>query len=127
MSTISLPDQRPVASPRGSGLFSCRCEPDGAGSVLLQLVGELDLSSEEELGASLRSAEDSGSVVIVDLTGLEFIDCASLGLLAEAGKRMKRAGKKLVLIGGSGQVDRLLVIAGEPRYAERVSADRHGN
>jgi anti-anti-sigma factor len=104
-------------------LFSCSCEPDGSGSVLLRLVGELDLASEEIFRAALRSAEDSGFVVLVDLTALDFIDCASLGRLAATATRMKQAGKKLILLGGSGQVDRLLVLAGEPRDAERRRHD----
>jgi anti-anti-sigma factor len=88
-------------------------------SVSLRLVGELDLASRDELRASLLAAEESAAVVSIDLTDLDFIDCAGLTVLHDAAARAVRSGRKLVLIGGSGQVQRVLDLTGWPASAER--------
>jgi hypothetical protein len=81
-------------------------------------------------------AEESATVVSIDLTNLEFIDCAGLAVLHDAAARAARSGRKLVLIGGSGHVQRVLDLTGWPASAERrrrapslelveTTADRH--
>lgn len=87
-------------------------------SASLRLTGELDLASRDELCASLLAAEESAAVVSIDLTDLDFIDCAGLAVLHDAAARAARSGRKLVLIGGSGQVQRVLDLTGWPASAE---------
>jgi anti-anti-sigma factor len=104
--------QSPAVQQGRYGPFRWRCEPDRGRSVSLRLLGELDLAGAAELGYALLAAEQSAVQISVDLTELEFIDCAAIGVLAEAAARATDRGKKLVLFGGSGQVGRVLELTG---------------
>jgi anti-anti-sigma factor len=53
----------------------------GRGQVVT-LSGELDAVEACAVGAALAAAAASNPRVVVDLTGLEFIDCCALGMLA---------------------------------------------
>lgn len=58
---------------------------------VLRLSGELDLATAEDLLITFRSASNHGSEVILDLSGLEFIDstgiCAFVTIANEASPR----------------------------------------
>ena len=58
------------------------------------------------------------STVSIDLQDLEFIDCAGLGAIVDAGER--RDGSRLILVRGSGQVDRVLRLTGLRERLEAV-------
>jgi anti-anti-sigma factor len=117
-SSSSSTDAPPVQGGR-CGPFGWHCEPAGAGSVSLRLRGELDLAGATELRYALLTAEQSAVHITVDLTELEFIDCAAIGVLTEAAVRASGRKKKLVLLGDSGQVQRVLELTGSPGGAER--------
>lgn len=54
-----------------------------ASSAVLALHGEADLATVEQLQAALDSTSQTGaSRLVLDWAGLEFIDCASLGVIA---------------------------------------------
>jgi anti-anti-sigma factor len=71
---------------------SSRC----AGRVVVALRGELDVMDAAELPRVL-SAAAPGSQVIVDLTGLAFMDCSSLSALLSARRQALQAGGDLLL------------------------------
>jgi anti-anti-sigma factor len=110
--------EAPPAQRGRCGPFGWHCEPAGGSSVALRLLGELDLAGATELRYALLTAEQSAAEITVDLTGLEFIDCAAIGVLAEAACRASGRKKRLVLLGGSGQVGRVLELTGSPGGAE---------
>ena len=65
----------------------------------VELIGELDLAGVEQVKLVLRRAERSRmSVVLVDLSGLHFIDLPGLRLLLGADERTRRRGQRLVLL-----------------------------
>ena len=115
----SLSNPAPGVDIVRAGLLQIQCLAGRRRSVSLRLVGELDLVSRDELCAALLAAEDSAAVISIDLTDLDFIDCAGLAILHAAAARATRSRKKLVLIDGSGQVQRLLDLTGWPVGAER--------
>ena len=115
--------------PTTSGLPAARpAEPDGCGTVLridarwldaprsgtsraggddrgrtavLRIHGEIDLLTGEELRAALHAWLRCGAAtVVVDLRGVSFVDCAGLGLLAEARRHADRAGIRLEIVPG---------------------------
>jgi anti-sigma B factor antagonist len=82
------------------------------GSTVLSLAGELDLSQVPAAEQTLRSVERSRpSTLILDLTGLTFIDSSGLRLVLEADQRARRDGRRLVLIEGPASVHRVFLIA----------------
>jgi anti-sigma B factor antagonist len=65
---------------------------DGSGR-LLTLVGELDLASAPLLDRELAEAESANERrLVVDLSGVEFIDSIGLGLLVSANERSRQRG-----------------------------------
>jgi anti-anti-sigma factor len=119
MSVSSSPSTHAPTIQHGHcGPFRWRCEPDRDSSVSLRLLGELDLAGAAELRYALLTAEQSAVQISVDLTKLEFIDCAALGVLAEAVTRATGRRKRLIFFGGSGQVERVFELTGSPGKAD---------
>jgi anti-anti-sigma factor len=88
--------------------LTIRSEVDGLTHVI-QLFGELDLSSAASLeGELLRVEGTQAAQIIVDLSGLHFIDTAGCEALLEAAQRSRSTGRRLGVLRGSGQVQRVL-------------------
>jgi anti-anti-sigma factor len=85
----------------------------GEGSVRIALEGELDFSSALTLEDGLRRA-DSGDVrlLVLDLSGLRFMDSTGLAIIANACRRMQRGGRRLVVACPTGGVRRILELTG---------------
>jgi stage II sporulation protein AA (anti-sigma F factor antagonist) len=77
--------------------------------VVVRLFGEFDLAGVREVGRRLGGV--CGDVA-VDCSGLTFIDCAGLGVLAAAASAFRRRGSRLVVIGRSPWLRRLLELTG---------------
>jgi anti-sigma B factor antagonist len=90
-----------------------------AGDALIALSGELDLSGapalDEEIGR--LAARDDVRRVVLDLRGLVFLDSSGLRVVALAARRLKGAGRDLLLVRGSETVQRVFEIT---RMAERL-------
>jgi anti-sigma B factor antagonist len=83
------------------------------GATLLAVSGELDLASTPALEEELEHAFGlQPEIVILDLRGLEFMDSTGLSLLIKAHRSAERSGKRLCLIKGPPQVQRLLTLTG---------------
>jgi anti-sigma B factor antagonist len=81
-------------------------------STVLSLAGELDLSQVPAAEQAFRSVEGSKpSTLVVDLSGLTFIDSSGLRLVLEADQRAQHDGRRLVLIEGPESVHRVFLIA----------------
>jgi anti-anti-sigma factor len=84
---------------------------------LISLVGELDMLSAQSLNAELVRAEDSSSRrIVLDLSGLEFIDSSGLELLVLAKRRSDDAADRLRIRPGRDQVTRLLALTKIDEY-----------
>jgi anti-anti-sigma factor len=76
---------------------------------LIAVTGELDIAATPELSTVLLMAAGSpGSLVVLDLSGVEFIDSTALGTLLNAGGEIESAGKRLRIVCGDNPVRRLL-------------------
>lgn len=84
--------------------------------VELRLVGELDVGTAAPLRHALRRASDDGvATIVVDLSGLKFIDSTGLHELVVAQKRQQARGGNLVLQAPTAQTRRVLEIVGLDR------------
>ncbi len=91
-------------------------EYDGQRSVL-RLQGELDASNRDQLHSTISSALRSHPpLLVVDLSGLGFMDCAGLSVLVWARKRLAGCGHQLVITGAEPVVQRLLHLTGLDIY-----------
>ena len=87
------------------GFHIDRQESDGR--VVFGLHGELDLGAEAEFRRGLDSVDSDGTVVL-DLSGLSFMDSTGLRLLLETDTRVRAAGGRCVIVRGNGTVHRVI-------------------
>ena len=97
-----------------------RVEVRGAdATTVISVSGELDLASSPALEEELeRVAQSDAQLVVVDLRNLEFMDSTGLSVLVRAHQRAEENGRRLGLVNGSQQVQRLLTLTG---VAERLT------
>ena len=84
-----------------------RIEPD---ITLVELTGRLALGRESQRleGLVKEYIADGALLVIFDLTAVDYIDSAGIGMLALAGGQLKEAGGRFALVAGEGRVRSLV-------------------
>lgn len=88
--------------------LACEAAPQG---VRLRLVGELDLASAPDLDRALDAlATDGHDSVLIDLSGVTFMDSRGLASIARAYRHAEQSGGRVVLHRGPPQVQRLFEI-----------------
>lgn len=105
---------------------------DHCGHTVVALCGELDLADAPAVASRLVAAVlAGGSSVIVNLAGLEFIDCSGLGVLMRVLKQTRDCGGQLYLTAPQQRVRTVLSLAGQvdvfsiyPSVEQAVSAAR---
>jgi anti-anti-sigma factor len=71
--------------------------PSPDGQVVLRLSGELDMSDADAVRTALVEAVRAGPTVVVDLSGLSFIDVAGMRALRDAHDAALACGCRLLL------------------------------
>lgn len=80
---------------------------------LVALYGELDLASGPLLEQHLRRpGSPSPERLVIDLSGLEFLDCSGLHALLRVRERCQASGEMLSLLHGPPSVDRIFDLTG---------------
>ena len=83
----------------------------GDGLVQVLLRGELDLSTVEKVEAELGAvAAREEKLVVLDLSGLSFLDSTGLRLMVTADQRAQKDGRRLVIVKGPEPVQRVFSI-----------------
>ncbi len=102
MTDVTKPDS-PMP---GQLLIDTRSEND---RVVLSLRGELDLTSVPQFDQELQAAEAANpGRLVIDLSGLDFMDSTGLRALLQARERAKGDRYELALRRGPRQVQRVL-------------------
>jgi anti-sigma B factor antagonist len=84
---------------------------------VLRLQGDLDVCTRDRLRHAIdRALEDHPPILGVDLSGLDFADCAGISILVWAQKRLSASGSVLVTAGAKPIVLRLLQLTGLDTY-----------
>ncbi len=101
------------------------------GAIVLRVVGEIDLSTVEDLKAAVRPCFSESSQVELDLGGLEFMDSSGLGALVQLAREGAGRGSSLTLTNVTARTHRLLEISGlaavlEARHDDRGPGDGDG-
>lgn len=81
---------------------------DDTGWTILAVTGEIDISTAATFEDALHSAMESSKQVVVDLSGVRFMDSTGLGILMRAHKRQDDVGAALRLAAPSDRVVRIL-------------------
>lgn len=83
------------------------------GAYVLTIQGELDLTTAPEMEQELRRAEASDAArIIVDLSGLQFIDASGIRALLMAEMASRTDSNRLVFLRGPDQVERVFALTG---------------
>ncbi|HKX76775.1 MAG TPA: STAS domain-containing protein [Acidimicrobiia bacterium] len=81
--------------------------------TVVKVDGEIDLATVEQLESAVDQALRSGATqLVIDLTGVTFLDSTGLRALLQTHGRMSDLGGSLALVLNGGPVERLLDIAG---------------
>jgi anti-anti-sigma factor len=99
------------------------------GHLIITMRGDLDIASHERVDAYLRQvlAEHVGETVrvVVDMSGVTFMDTTGLTVLLKAWRELERTGGSLVLAGPIYRQTRVLWttgLAGRLRITDSVEA-----
>ena len=88
--------------------YNLEHDPLDAGH-LVAISGELDIAATPELSTvMLIAAGAPGTLVVLDLADVEFIDSTALGTILKSAGEIESAGKRLRIVCGDGPVRRLL-------------------
>jgi anti-sigma B factor antagonist len=90
--------------------------------VRIAVVGELDLSSALTFDEELRRAEErKPKTLVIDLSGLRFLDSTGLRLIMSAQARARKRGIRLAIVEGGDAVKRIFRLAGVDRRLDILS------
>jgi anti-sigma B factor antagonist len=102
--------------------FRVDARNEGSAAVV-EVSGELDLASGPELEAVLeRLAAEPTELLIIDLRQVEFMDSTGLSIIVKAHQKFADDGRRLALVKGPSQVQRLLDLTGVADRLQLVDA-----
>ena len=81
--------------------------------AVVTVIGEIDLGTASELSdAAVGAMREVGPNLVLDLSGVTFMDSTGLKVLLAVHKRAELSGGRLVLAGATRSVDRIVKITG---------------
>jgi len=93
------------------------------GRLRLALAGELDLYTSTALDDALVEAEGEGwPLLVIDLTGLQFMDSSGLRLIVRTHARAGEWGRRVVVVNGPDTVARVFSATSLDRELEIVAS-----
>ena len=108
--------------------FSVSCERHDDALGVIVLVGEVDIYTAPRFKECMLELLDGGvESLLVDLSGVSFIDSTALGVLIGGLRRVHDADGRMALIVTTSAVERVLTITGLDRvfeiHATRAAAE----
>jgi anti-sigma B factor antagonist len=85
---------------------------------VVTVAGDLDIVTSPALDECLKTAQVTGSRVVLDLSGVDFMDTSALAVIVGHWKRLEAAGGSLALAGARYRYTKTLWITG---LADRLS------
>jgi anti-sigma B factor antagonist len=90
------------------------------GTQIVSVTGEVDLSSAPRLAEVIWKARRQAGVypprVVVDLSGVEFLDTAGLEVLTEEWNSSRQSDGRMCLVAQEGPITRLLEVTGQGEF-----------
>jgi anti-anti-sigma factor len=82
------------------------------GETVLELYGELDISTQQHFASALAGVDESVARIVLDLSGLTFIDCGNIGLIYQTRVLAGLRGTQLELRDANPQLMRIFDLTG---------------
>ena len=98
------------------------------GKMVVFLSGEIDHHSAKDIrdGIDRLIAEERPKTLVLDLSGIDFMDSSGLGLVLGRYRRIKELGAEMYLCNTSERVQKILNLAGVDKLIKTVSSERKG-
>lgn len=98
--------------------FECSWTDGGVGAAWVHVVGELDSASAPQLERALRGSQARAPLVVLDLRELAFMDSSGVHVIVDASIRAREADRRLVVLRGPPNVDRVFALTGTSEVVE---------
>jgi anti-anti-sigma factor len=98
-----------MSAPQG---FAVEVGDAHEGRVEIAVRGELDMSAAPDLAEAIAGARNGAATLVLDLSGVTFLDSSAIGTLVASGRDMLDAGGRLQIGPRSDIVSRVLEITG---------------
>jgi anti-sigma B factor antagonist len=92
--------------------FGCSWTGGGPDGSWVRVVGELDIATTPQLERTLREAQLEARLVVLDLRELVFMDSSGVHAIVNAGIRARQAARRLLVLRGPPNVDRVFTPSG---------------
>jgi anti-sigma B factor antagonist len=109
---LVLPDSNAGRADFLPPTFDCSWTGGGPDGSWVHVVGELDIATTPQLERTLREAQLEARLVVLDLRELLFIDSSGVHAIVNAGIRARQAARRLLVLRGPPNVDRVFTLAG---------------
>jgi anti-sigma B factor antagonist len=100
-----------MADPTAATEFRLDVTPAGA-AVVIAVTGEVDMGTSPQLWAAIEGQSGTPRDVVLDLTGVSFLDSSGLAVLIRGHHLLTAEGGRLVLRNVSRPVGRTMAVAG---------------
>ncbi len=82
-------------------------------ATIVAVAGELDVESAPQLDEHLTAAIDgTPTLLVVDLSGVDFLDSTGLGVLIKAYARQRDAGSEFAVVASADRITKVFRITG---------------
>ena len=105
--------------------FVCSWTDGGQDAAWMHVPGELDIATVPQMQRTLREPHLEARLVVLDLRQLDFIDVSGVHAIVNASIRARRDGRRLVLLRGPPNVDRMFTLTGSSDDIELGDLERH--
>lgn len=92
--------------------FVCSWTNGGPDAAWVHVSGELDIATTPQLDRTLRAPELQARLLVLDLRELAFMDSSGVHVIVDASLRARRVGRRLLLLRGPPNVDRMFALTG---------------
>jgi anti-sigma B factor antagonist len=92
--------------------FVCSWSDGGLDAAWVHLGGELDVATVPQLEYTLGDPQLQARLLVLDLRELAFIDGAGVRAIVNASIRARQLGRRLVLLRGNRNVNRMFTLTG---------------
>jgi anti-sigma B factor antagonist len=112
-----VPSSDSIAS-RAASLqpFVCSSTAGGLDAAWVHVAGTLDIASSRQLELTLE--ESAARLVVLDMRDLAFMDTAGVHAIIDASVRARDDGRRLILLRGTPNVDRVFALTGTADVVE---------
>ena len=100
-----------------------RWREGGRDTAWVRAAGELDIATAQQLEQALRVAEIRARRVVLNLRELTFTDSSGVHVIVDASNRARQTGRRLVLVRGPSQTDRLFMLTHTSDAVEIIDLD----